>query len=101
MSILMDSDLRALTEAELEAVRGSGGALGIALQTPPLRGVIDWTYTGNRGAVGGSLVLSGGSWSGGVTAGVKLGRATLEGSFNAGPGAWEVQAKVRIPLGGK
>ena len=49
--------------------------------------------------MGGALTLNGKDWAGGLRGAVKLGKATLEGSFSANAKAWEVQATLRIPLG--
>lgn len=90
---------RPLAEAELAHVRGGAGDLAVSVQTPPLRGTVDLTYAGARASLGASLAVTSGAWSGGLNAGVALGRARLEGSYRTNGQAWEAQVTMRIPLG--
>ena len=91
--------LALLDPRDLARITGSGGELGLSIQTPPLRGLIDLTYHGPRGAIAGTLTVTDKDWAGGLRGTVKLGKATLEGSFSTNTKAWEIQARLRIPLG--
>lgn len=84
---------------ELARITGGTGTLEVGVKAAPPLGTLDLTYKGDRGFVSGKLSVAGKDWMGGIAGGVKLGKATLEGSFTAGPKAWEVQATLRIPLG--
>ena len=99
MRYLKAQGLTLLDARDLAHIHGGGAELGISLQATPLRGLVDLTYKGSKGTVGGALTLNGKDWAGGLHGAVKIGKATLEGSFSANPKAWEVQATLRIPLG--
>ena len=78
---------------------GGAGELGVDIKAVPGRAALDLTYKGDRSYVGGKFAVAGKDWTGGLTGGVRLGKATLEGSFMTNLNTWEVQASIRIPLG--
>lgn len=99
MNFLALNGLAILQDEDLARIQGGTGTLGVALKTPPLQGTLDLSYKGDRGYVGGQLKVTGKDWSGGFAGGVKLGKATLEGSVSTNLKNWEAQVSLRIPLG--